>query len=64
MQILHAEGYLGASVLPIIRAKGLKGQWEASAGRLVGECFVKSLVNRGFVGGGGWALLGGEKLLM
>ena len=55
MQILHAEEYLGGSVLPIIRAKGLKGQWEASAGRLVGECFVKSLVNRGFVGGVGIA---------
>lgn len=42
MQILHAEEYLGGSVLPIIRAKGLKGQREVSAGRLVGECFVKS----------------------
>lgn len=62
MQILHTEEYLERNVLPIIRAKGLKGQWEVSAGRLVGECFVKSLVNRGSVGG--WALLGGAKLLM
>lgn len=62
MQILHTEEYLERNVLPIIRAKGLKGQWEVSAGRLVGECFVKSLVNGGSVAG--WALLGGAKLLM
>lgn len=62
MQILHTEESLERNVLPIIRAKGLKGQREVSAGRPVGECFVQSLVNGGFVVGG-WVLLGGEKLL-